>query len=82
MAKEAHEHIDRAEPFKAPSFRKAAAWIGGTWVVLTVMWWSEDARQGRDADWLVSAVCAGVLTLLINSAAFVVGLVTGRRRRR
>ncbi|MCX5440345.1 hypothetical protein [Streptomyces sp. NBC_00063] len=82
MANEAHEHIDRAEPFKAPSFRKAAAWIGGTWVVLTVMWWSEDARQGRDADWLVSAVCAGVLTLLINSAAFVVGLVTGRRRRR
>ncbi|WP_328542227.1 hypothetical protein OHU25_36215 [Streptomyces sp. NBC_00117] len=82
MAKEALEHINRAEPFKAPSVRNAVAWIGGTWVVLTVMWWSEDVRQGRDADWLVSAVCAAALTVLISSAGFVVGLVTGRRRRR
>ncbi|WP_432166340.1 hypothetical protein [Streptomyces sp. bgisy031] len=82
MAEEALEYISRAEPFKAPSVRNAVAWIGGTWVVLTVMWWGEDARQGRDADWLVSAVCAAALTVLIGSAGFVVGLVTGRRRGR
>ncbi|MER7199092.1 hypothetical protein CG723_01385 [Streptomyces sp. CB01635] len=82
MAKEALEHIDRAEPFKASSVRSAVAWIAGTWVVLTVMWWSEDARQGSDADWLVSAVCAAVLTVLVSSAGFVVALVTGRRRSR
>ncbi|MFF2159229.1 hypothetical protein ACFVWP_00675 [Streptomyces sp. NPDC058175] len=82
MVREAFEHIDRAEPFKAPSFRNAVAWIGGRWVVLTVMWWSEDAAQGRDADWLVSAVCAAFLTVFINSAGLVVGLVLGRRRRR
>ncbi|MFF1588813.1 hypothetical protein ACFVY0_12000 [Streptomyces sp. NPDC058286] len=82
MAKEAREHIDRAEPFKAPSVRNAVAWIGGTWVVLTVMWWSEDASQGRDADWLVSAVCAAFLTVLVSSVGFVVALVAGRRRSR
>ncbi|MFB7708180.1 hypothetical protein [Streptomyces sp. NPDC056105] len=80
MAKEALEHIDRAEPVNAPSVRNTVAWIGGTWVVLTVMWWSEDASQGRDADWVVSAVCAAVLTVLISSVGFVVALVAGRRR--
>jgi hypothetical protein len=82
MAQEALEHADFAEPLKTPSVRKAVAWIGGTWVVLTVATWSEDARQGKDADWLVSAVLAAALTVLIGAAGLVVGFVAERRRRR
>ncbi|MGW6398610.1 hypothetical protein [Streptomyces sp. NPDC055134] len=82
MAQEALERTDLAEPLRAPSVRNTAAWIGGTWVALTVATWSEDARQGKDTDWLVSAVFAAVLTVLFSAAAFVVGLGVAWRRRR